>query len=74
MLDYPTKWRFGGFFYSLNGTTDWYRYTTNNWGKTWGRAVKVDDTRKALAGVFQPAIEVKPSRELLDSLLGSLPK
>jgi hypothetical protein len=57
-----------------NETKDWYRYTTNDWGKTWGRAVPVDDTSKALTGVFQPAIEVKPSRELLDSLLGSLPK
>lgn len=53
---------------------DWYRYTTNDWGKTWSRAVQLDDASKALSGVFQPAIEVKPARELLDSLLGSLPK
>ncbi len=57
-----------------NKTKDWYRYTTNDWGKTWGRAVQVDDTIKALAGVFQPVIKVKPSRELLDSFLGSLSK
>jgi hypothetical protein len=57
-----------------NGTKDWYRYTTNDWGETWRQVVKVNDASKALVGVFQPAIEIKPSKVLLNSLLGSVPR
>lgn len=62
------------FLMATRPKTGWYRYATNDWGKTWGRAVQVKFTSKALAGVFQSAIEVKPSREILNSLLRSLPK
>lgn len=56
-----------------NGKTvqHWYRYTTQDWGKSWSKPVRIPHPTQPFPGIFTAAIEVKPSATLLVDLLKS---
>ncbi len=54
--------------------TQVYRYTSSDWGKTWGKPVQVKLPIKMPQGIFLAATATKPAPTLVNSLINSLPR